>query len=173
MCLRSWWYYLHIPSDNLEMEDYKAGIPTLYTPACTNLRSRWWAAPSITIAIRLSDRLSVTCRQSCLIICTMQWDGYTYPSCLVLFPDYFCGRYGNETTILLETYHVYTHLWTINEPHLPYKTGLDVMQSHPLCRTHFGQYQASSAALGWPGDGDCYNVMRRMQSGGWPYSKGW
>ena len=21
--------------------------------------------------------------------------------------------------------------WTINEPHLPYKTGLDVMQSHP------------------------------------------
>ena len=22
--------------------------------------------------------------------------------------------------------------WTINEPHLPYKTGLDVMQSHPL-----------------------------------------
>ena len=30
----------------------------------------------------------------------------------------------------------------------PYKTGLDVMQSHPLCRTHFGQYQVSSAALG-------------------------
>ena len=25
--------------------------------------------------------------------------------------------------------------WTINEPHLPYKTGLDVMQSHPLRRT--------------------------------------
>ena len=93
-------YYLPV-----EMEAYKAGIPTLYTPACTNLRSRWWAAPSITIAIRLSDRLSVTCRQSCL---TMQWDGYTYPSCLVLFPDYFCGWYGNETTILLETYRVCT-----------------------------------------------------------------
>ena len=30
--------------------------------------------------------------------------------------------------------------WTINEPHLPYKTGLDVMQSHPLHRTRFGQY---------------------------------
>ena len=45
---------------------------------------------------------------------------------------------------------VYT--WTINEPHLPYKTGLDVMQSHPLRRTCFSQYQASSAALGWPGD---------------------
>ena len=38
--------------------------------------------------------------------------------------------------------------WTINESHLPYKTGLDVMQSHSLCRTRFGQYQASSAALG-------------------------
>ena len=32
--------------------------------------------------------------------------------------------------------------WTINEPHLPYKTGLDVMQSHPLRRARFGQYQA-------------------------------
>ena len=38
------------------------------------------------------------------------------------------------------------------------KAGLDVMQSHPLCRTCFGQYQASSAALGWPGDGDCYLI---------------
>ena len=28
------------------------------------------------------------------------------------------------------------------------KKGLDVMQSHPLHRTHFNQYQASSAALG-------------------------
>ena len=36
----------------------------------------------------------------------------------------------------------YLHAWTINEPHLPYKTGLDVMQSHPLRRTRFGQYQA-------------------------------
>ena len=34
--------------------------------------------------------------------------------------------------------------WAINEPHLPYKTGLDVMQSYPLRRTRFGQYQASS-----------------------------
>ena len=30
--------------------------------------------------------------------------------------------------------------WTINEPHLPYKTGLDVMQSHPLRRMRFGMY---------------------------------
>ena len=33
------------------------------------------------------------------------------------------------------------HAWTINEPHLPYKTGLDVMQSHPLRRTHFGMHR--------------------------------
>ena len=41
------------------------------------------------------------------------------------------------------------YVWTIKEPHLPYKTDLDVMQSHPLRRTHFGLYQASSAMLGW------------------------
>ena len=35
------------------------------------------------------------------------------------------------------------HAWTINEPHLPYKTGLDVTQSHPLCRTH------ACASLTW------------------------
>ena len=29
------------------------------------------------------------------------------------------------------------------------------MQSHPLHRTCFGRYQASSATLGWPGDEDC------------------
>ena len=51
------------------------------------------------------------------------------------------------------------------------KICLDVLQSHPLCSTHFGQYHASSSVLGWPGNGDCY-LMHRMQSDGWPYSKG-
>ena len=51
------------------------------------------------------------------------------------------------------------HAWTINKPHLPYKAGLDVMRSHPLPRMHFGQYQATSAVLGWPGDGDCINLF--------------
>ena len=32
------------------------------------------------------------------------------------------------------------YVWTINEPHLPYKTGLDVMQSHPLRRTRLMHY---------------------------------
>ena len=50
------------------------------------------------------------------------------------------------------------------KPHLPHKTGLDAVQSHPLRRTHFTQYQASLAALGWLGNGDCY-LMHRMQPG--------
>ena len=28
------------------------------------------------------------------------------------------------------------------------------MQSYPLCKMWFDQYQASSAVMGWPGDGD-------------------
>ena len=56
-------------------------------------------------------------------------------------------------------------VWTIKEPHLPFKTGLDVTQSHPLCRMRFGQYQASSAVLRWLGDGDCH-IIHKMQSGG-------
>ena len=37
--------------------------------------------------------------------------------------------------------------WTIKEPHLPYKTDLDVTQSHPLRRTRFGQYLISCAGV--------------------------
>ena len=39
-----------------------------------------------------------------------------------------------------------------------------------LHRTRFGQYQPSSAVLGWLGDGKC-SPMHKMQSGGWPYPK--
>ena len=39
-------------------------------------------------------------------------------------------------------------VWIINEPHLPEKrAGLDVMQSQPLCRMSFSQYQASLVAV--------------------------
>ena len=48
--------------------------------------------------------------------------------------------------------NVHTCVWTINEPHLPKTVNVHVI----LCGTCFRQYQASSAALGWPGDGDCY-----------------
>ena len=42
---------------------------------------------------------------------------------------------------------------------------------HPLCRTCFGQYQALSSVLGWPGDGDAISCVK-MKWGGWPYSCG-
>ena len=45
------------------------------------------------------------------------------------------------------------------------KPGLDVMQSHPWCRTRFAQYHATSAMLGWPGDGNCY-LLHKLQSSG-------
>ena len=37
------------------------------------------------------------------------------------------------------------------------------MQSHPLCRMCFNQYQVTSAVLKWPG------YRQEKQSGGWPY----
>ena len=40
----------------------------------------------------------------------------------------------------------YTHEQSVN--HISLRKGLDVMQSHPLCKTCFSQYQTSSAALG-------------------------
>ena len=45
----------------------------------------------------------------------------------------------------------------------PWKKG------KPLHKTHFVQYQASSPALGWLGDGDCY-LMHKVQSDSWLYS---
>ena len=41
--------------------------------------------------------------------------------------------------------------WTINESHLPHKTGLDVMQNHPLRRTLFSQYLISCAGVVYVG----------------------
>ena len=35
------------------------------------------------------------------------------------------------------------------------------------CRTNFSQYQVSSAMLWWLGDGDCYLMHKRAQSGDW------
>ena len=58
--------------------------------------------------------------------------------------------------------HSHQYVWTINKLHLPYKTGLDVMQSHPLHRMCFSQYQASSAALGWQGGEDCMVETHRL-----------
>ena len=42
--------------------------------------------------------------------------------------------------------------WTINEPRTTSKIGLNVIQSHPLCRMHSGQYQAGLISCA----GSCY-----------------
>ena len=63
--------------------------------------------------------------------------------------------------------HLHIHEQSMNHISLN-KASLDVMQSHPVHRTHFGQYQASSAALGWPCDGDGF-IMQERQSSDWPY----
>ena len=76
--------------------------------------------------------------------------------------------HDDESSDLL-VLHVLLHEQSTN--HIALKNSRDVMQSHPLCRMHFSQYQASSAALGWLGDRD-YCLVHRMRSGGWPYSKG-
>ena len=54
----------------------------------------------------------------------------------------------------------------MDNPHL---SGDIVLLSHPLCSTHFGQYQTSSAALEWLEDGDCY-LMHGIQLDSWPHS---
>ena len=51
--------------------------------------------------------------------------------------------YGNTHNLLYVLSSIY------EQPVNPKKVGLhvDVMQSHALCRMHFGQYQASSAGV--------------------------
>ena len=47
----------------------------------------------------------------------------------------------------------------------------DVIQSHPLHRTHFSQYQTDLISCGW-GDqemGTAVSCMHKMQSDGWCY----
>ena len=42
----------------------------------------------------------------------------------------------NDLKISLQPPCAFTHVWTINEPHLPYKTGLDVMYAHACTDKH-------------------------------------
>ena len=88
---------------------------------------------------------------------------------------YFLARYRSSPFFffkLLEYTEI--HEQAINHIFIKIKqAGPDVMQSHPMRGTHFGQYQASPAGLGWPGDGDYY-LMHKARSGGWHIEeKGW
>ena len=57
------------------------------------------------------------------------------------------GRENRENLDLVKISRYTVHEQSKNHISL-IKTGLDVTQSHPLRRMRFGQYQASSAALG-------------------------
>ena len=55
--------------------------------------------------------------------------------------------------------------WTINKPHLPYKTGVHIMQHQPAFRPIPGFISCAKGVTG-----DCY-LIHRMQSDSRPYSK--
>ena len=59
-------------------------------------------------------------------------------------------------------------LHLLNKNRQVWVAGLGLVQSHPLHRMCFRQCQASSAVLGWPGDGDRY-LVHNIQSSDWPY----
>ena len=63
-------------------------------------------------------------------------------------------------------YHWCDKQWSTSPD--PWKKGRPrCYTKSPTVQDMFSQYQASSATLGWPGDGDCY-LMYKMQSCGWP-----
>ena len=117
-------------------------------------------------ALTLAAVLMRSCRELCQCTqCVLEWVGLGRELAPFVVM-YLCWPVVDYCTTVVHVWWLIPELclsiWTINEPHLPYRTGLDVMQSYPLCRTHFGQYQASSAMLGWPGDGDCYIMHGRQ-----------
>ena len=63
------------------------------------------------------------------IICSCVW-GYIPTICT---PALSVHAYKITVYVCMHVCHLcmYLHVWTINEPHLPYKTGLDVIQTHP------------------------------------------
>ena len=81
-------------------------------------------------------------------------------SSLSTTPNPITARFIHSLLPLTHLSQTLTHHWDLisKDTNL---TQLDVMQSHPLCRTHFSQYQVSSAVLRWPGGRD-YSLMHRM-----------
>ena len=60
----------------------------------------------------------------------------------------FIGLSCLDGQILAHKFAKFDCVWTIKEPHLPYKTGLDVTQSHPL-RMHNHSYKVTYQFLLW------------------------
>lgn len=71
-----------------------------------------------------------------------------------------------EQCLKLAQYMDYIHV-PIKLISLSKKADLDVMQCHPLRKTQFSQYQAWSAAVGWPGDRNCYAVSHAQNAIRW------
>ena len=113
----------------------------------------WW------IILTSSTLLTtVTCRTRDISL--KLWHQVTLHACMYQIIE------NMHTDILLLTSSMYTHSTCARTVHEQSSTNyislkklaLDHIQSHPLHRTHFGQYQASSAALEWLGDGNCYHM---------------
>ena len=141
------------------------GYPVLFlsVPESLPLKTEWrWFIDVLAWCIRFKVPACIHMWQSRVEI---KDHSVTHFDCIAVFEVPYCW-----TSVKGGVHTCFVDTWTIKELHLPYKTDLDVTQSHLLRRTRFSQYQASSAALGWPRDGNCY-IMHRMQSGGWPYSK--
>ena len=85
------------------------------------------------------------------------------PNWLILVRSHF--RLWDREKCKFECLSVCLH---VNEQKNCISLKIEVMQSCPPHRTCFGQYNVTSAALGWLGDLDCY-LTYKMQSGGWAY----
>ena len=77
-------------------------------------------------------------------------------SCVSCFgPSSVTSNLGKTASIPKIEQVICQYIRHIHEQSLK-KASLDVVQSHPLHRMHFVQYQASSAALGLLQNGSCY-----------------
>ena len=87
--------------------------------------------------------------------------------------DSLCGLVVSYCLILYMYVYTTVHVHeTIKEPQLP-KTQTwprCYLTSHPVRRTRFGQYQASSAALGWLGKCGRYMTCT-CNTDGWPHDE--
>ena len=84
---------------------------------------------------------------------------------LLLTGSQFLYLTCHKRTHSITTVHTPFETWIIeNHNPLGYEqpSGLDVLNSHPMCRMHFCQYQASSGALGWPSVGITYPYSRSV-----------
>ena len=113
----------------------------------------WYTCTHVTLTLTIfkashkkSCKCSV-CTHSCRALCPL---GVSVKSCFVKSLRFTHSEHIWEKclrTTFPWTFTMYKQL--MNYISLK-NAGVDVEQSHPLCGEHYSQYQASSAALGWP-----------------------